>query len=132
MNVNSKERRTFAKISRRKKIEMKFTERIKRLREEGRMPQRQFLCKASANQTGLSLPSCSQQSRKQFAAVLEINTATCCKIEKGERRVKAGQVVVIADMLQTGREGLLALWLADQVPVCVANNMEVADKEIGV
>ena len=92
------------KISRRKKIGMKFIERIKQLREERRMPQR------------------------QFTAALEIDTATYCKIEKGERRVKAGQVVVIADMLQTGREGLLALWLADQVPVFVANNMEVANK----
>ena len=104
---------------------MKFTERIKRLREEGRMPQRQFLCKASANQTGLSLPSCSQQSRKQFAAALEIDTATCCKIEKGERRVKTGQVAVIADMLQTGREELLALWLADQVAAVVVNEQKV-------
>ena len=111
---------------------MKFTERVKQLCGEGRTPQRQFLCKASANQTGLSLPSRSQKSHKQFAAALEIDTATCCKIEKGERRVKAGQVAVIANMLQTGREGLLALWLTDQVPVFVANNMEVADKAMGI
>jgi DNA-binding transcriptional regulator YiaG len=100
---------------------MKFIEQIKQLREERRMPQRQFLCKASANQTGLSLPSRSQKSHKQFAVALEIDTATCCKIEKGKRRVKAGQVAVIADMLQTGREGLLALWLADQVLVLVVD-----------
>jgi DNA-binding XRE family transcriptional regulator len=60
------------KISKRKKIEMKFTERIEQLCEECRMPQR------------------------QFAIDLEIDTATCCKIEKGERRVKAEQVAVIA------------------------------------
>ena len=44
---------------------MRFTERIKQLREERQMPQR------------------------QFAAALEIDTATYSKIEKDERRVKA-------------------------------------------
>jgi DNA-binding XRE family transcriptional regulator len=43
---------------------MKFAEHIKKLRGELRMPQR------------------------QLAAALEINTATYCKIEKGERRTK--------------------------------------------
>jgi transcriptional regulator with XRE-family HTH domain len=51
--------------------------------------------------------------QRQFAAALEINTATYCKIEKGERRVKAEQVVIIAGLLQTDKDELLALWLAD-------------------
>ena len=41
-----------------------FTERIKQLHEERQMPQR------------------------QLSAVLEVDTATYCKIEKGERRAR--------------------------------------------
>ncbi len=87
---------------------MKFTERIKQLREERQMPQR------------------------QLAAALEIDTATYCKIEKGERRVKGDQVVIIADILQTDKEELLALWLADQVPASVVNEKAVADKALKI
>ncbi len=68
---------------------MKFVERIKQLREERQLPQR------------------------KLATTLDIDTATYCKIEKGERRAKAEQVVVIADLLQTNKDELLALWLVD-------------------
>ena len=87
---------------------MQFTEQIKQLREERQMPQR------------------------QFAAALEIDTATYCKIEKGERRVKAEQVVVIADLLKTDKDDLLALWLADQVAAVVADEKKVADKALKI
>jgi transcriptional regulator with XRE-family HTH domain len=87
---------------------MRFIERIRQLREERQMPQR------------------------QLAAALEIDTATYCKIEKGERRTKGEQVVIIAEILNTSKEELLALWLADQVPVSVANEKEVADKALSI
>jgi len=87
---------------------MQFTKRIKQLREERQMPQR------------------------QFAAALEIDTATYCKIEKGERRVKAEQVVIIADLLKTDKDELLALWLADQVTAVVADEKKVADKALNI
>jgi transcriptional regulator with XRE-family HTH domain len=87
---------------------MKFTERIKQLREERQMPQR------------------------QFAAAFEIDTATYCKIEKGERRVKAEQVVVIAELLQTDKDELLTLWLADQISAVVADEQKVADKALNI
>ena len=87
---------------------MNFIERIKQLREERQMPQR------------------------QLAAALEIDTATYCKIEKGERRAKGEQVVIIADVLQTNKEELLALWLADQVPASVANEKAVADRALKI
>jgi transcriptional regulator with XRE-family HTH domain len=90
------------------KIEMKFTERIKQLREERQMPQR------------------------QFAAALEIDTATYCKIEKGERRVKVEQVVVIAKLLKTDKDKLLALWLADQVTAVVEDEQKVVDKALNI
>jgi DNA-binding XRE family transcriptional regulator len=87
---------------------MKFAEHIKKLRGEFRMPQR------------------------QLAAALEIDTATYCKIEKGERRAKGEQVILIAEMLHTNKEELLALWLADQVPASVPNKKGVADKALNI
>jgi len=87
---------------------MNFTERIKELREERQMPQR------------------------QLAAALEIDTATYCKIEKGERRAKCEQVTLIADMLKTNKEELLALWLADQVTVPIPNGRVIVDKALKI
>jgi transcriptional regulator with XRE-family HTH domain len=87
---------------------MKFTERIKQLREERQIPQR------------------------KLAAALDIDTATYCKIEKGERRVKAEQVVLIANLLETDKEELLALWLADQVAAVVDDEKKVARKALRI
>ena len=87
---------------------MLFTARIKQLREERQMPQR------------------------QFAAALEIDTATYCKIEKGERRVKAEQIVVIADLLKTDKDELLALWLADQITAVATDEKNVANKALNI
>jgi len=87
---------------------MNFTEHIRKLREERQMPQR------------------------QLAAALEIDTATYCKIEKGERRAKCEQVALIADILKTDKEELLALWLADQVTVSVVNEKVIADKALNI
>jgi len=87
---------------------MNFIERIRELREERQMPQR------------------------QLAAALEIDTATYCKIEKGERRTKCEQVIVIADILKTDKEELLALWLADQVTVPIVNEKVIAHKALSI
>jgi transcriptional regulator with XRE-family HTH domain len=108
IRCKSDKSRIFAKNIKKQKNrkQMKFTERIRQLREERQMPQR------------------------QFAAALEIDTATYCKIEKGERRVKAEQVVVIADLLQTDKDELLALWLADKVTAVVDDEQKVADKAL--
>lgn len=87
---------------------MKFIERIKQLREERQMPQR------------------------HLAAALKIDTATYSKIEKGERRVKGEQVVIIADVLQANKDELLTLWLADQVPASIANEKLIADRALKI
>jgi transcriptional regulator with XRE-family HTH domain len=87
---------------------MKFVERIKQLREERQLPQR------------------------KLATTLDIDTATYCKIEKGERRVKAEQVVVIAELLQADKDELLALWLADQVTAVVKDEQKVAGKALEI
>lgn len=68
-----------------------FSERIKELRIQNQMPQR------------------------QLAAALDIDTATYCKIEKGERKAKREQVEIIANVLKTDKEELITFWLADKV-----------------
>lgn len=68
-----------------------FSERIKELRIQKQMPQR------------------------QLAAALDIDTATYCKIEKGERKARREQVEIIAKVLKTDKEELITFWLADKV-----------------
>ena len=87
---------------------MKFIEYIREIREKQQMPQR------------------------QLAAALKIDTATYCKIEKGERKVKGNQVLIIADILRTNKEDLLALWIADQVPVNVKREKVVVNKTLEI
>lgn len=77
-----------------------FGNKIKTLREEKQIPQR------------------------QLAAELEIDTATYCKIEKGDRRAKREQVLILADSLQTDTKGLLRLWSADKVYDIIAEEEE--------
>jgi transcriptional regulator with XRE-family HTH domain len=84
-----------------------FTERIKQLRKELQLPQR------------------------KLAAALDIDTATYCKIEKGERRAKRKQVSIIAGLLKVDKDELLSLWLADQVYNMVKNE-EHADKALNI
>ena len=68
-----------------------FSERIKELRIQKQMPQR------------------------QLAAALNIDTATYCKIERGERKAKKEQVPILSRLFNVNTEQLLVLWLADQV-----------------
>lgn len=68
-----------------------FLERIKELRIQNQMPQR------------------------KLAAALDIDTATYCKIEKGERDAKREQVEIIAQVLSTDKDELITFWLADKV-----------------
>ena len=68
-----------------------FGNKIKTLREEKQIPQR------------------------QLAAELEIDTATYCKIEKGDRRAKREHVNALADLLGVDSKELIRLWSADKV-----------------
>ena len=68
-----------------------FSARLKQLREGKQMPQR------------------------HLAAALEIDTATYCKIERGDRQAKREQVFILAKLLNIDSEELLNLWLADKV-----------------
>lgn len=77
-----------------------FGNKLKSLREEKQIPQR------------------------QIAAVLEIDTATYCKIEKGDRRAKREQVIELAKTLQIDTKELLRLWSADKVYDIIAEEDE--------
>lgn len=70
---------------------MSFGERIKELRESKDLLQR------------------------QLAAPLEIDTPMFSKIERGERRAKREQVILLAELLNADVQELLTLWLAEQV-----------------
>lgn len=85
-----------------------FSERIKELRIQNQMPQR------------------------QLAAALDIDTATYCKIEKGERKAKKEQISILAKLFNVNTEHLLTLWLADQVSVVVSNDQKLAPKALSL
>lgn len=68
-----------------------FGNKLKELREEQQIPQR------------------------QLASVLEIDTATYCKIEKGNRIAKREHISIIAEFYNIDPKQLLRLWSADKV-----------------
>ncbi len=53
--------------------------------------------------------------QRQLAASLEIDTPMFSKIERGERKAKREQVLLLADLLHTDKNELLSIWLADQI-----------------
>ncbi len=87
---------------------MLFTEKIKELRIKNQMPQR------------------------QIAAALDIDTATYCKIERGERKAKKEQVVVLSEMFNVEMTELLTLWLADKVTDMVSDEQIVAPEALSI
>lgn len=87
---------------------MLFTEFIRQSREQLQLPQR------------------------KLAQALDIDTATYCKIEKGERNAKKEQVVVIAQVLNIDEKELLSLWLADKVSAIVGDEKGIADNVLDI
>ncbi len=65
-----------------------------------------------------------QIAQRQLASVLEIDTATYCKIEKGDRRAKREQVNVLAELLEADSKELIRLWSADKVYDLIAEEEE--------
>ena len=82
---------------------MLFAEKIRQLREEKQLLQR------------------------QVSAVLEIDNALYCKIERGDRIAKREQVTRLSELFKTDFDMLLSLWLADKIIVAIGNEKEVAD-----
>ncbi len=68
-----------------------------------------------------------QMLQRQLAAALDIDTATYCKIEKGERKAKREQVEIIAQLLSVDKKELVTLWLADKVYDVVGDETNAQD-----
>lgn len=68
-----------------------FGERIKQLRESNSLLQR------------------------QVAVYVGIDSPMLSKIEKGDRKAKREQISALANILESSRDELFTLWLADQV-----------------
>ena len=63
-------------------------------------------------------------TQRQLAAAIEIDTATYCKIEKGDRRAKREQVITLANLLEIDTKELIRLWSADKVYDIIAEEEE--------
>ena len=53
--------------------------------------------------------------QRQLAAYLEIDTPMFSKIERGDRRAKRSQVILLAKYFLIDEKDMLTLWLADKV-----------------
>lgn len=82
---------------------MLFAEKLRQLREEKRILQR------------------------QLASILEIDTPMYSRIERGERRAKREQIAIIAKFFDVKEEELVKLWLADRVYQIIENENSAND-----
>ncbi|MDR2927432.1 MAG: helix-turn-helix domain-containing protein [Cytophagaceae bacterium] len=87
---------------------MLFAKKIKQLREELQIPQR------------------------QLASALEIDTPMYSKIERGERPAKRKQIPFIANLLKTDEDILVTLWLADKIITAIGDEEEFAAQAWGI
>lgn len=87
---------------------MLFSDKIRQLREEKQLLQR------------------------QLASALEVDTPMYSKIERGDRSAKREQVLIIAKILSVNENELLILWLADKISDVIANETELADQALKV
>lgn len=53
--------------------------------------------------------------QRQLAAYLEIDTPMFSKIERGDRRAKRSQVIMLAEYFHVDEKEILTLWLADKI-----------------
>lgn len=86
--------------------DMIFGKKIKELREEQGMVQR------------------------QLAAVIEVDTPMYSKIERGERKAKREHVLLLAKELHIDENELLTIWLADKVLDVVEDEHEIKNDAI--
>jgi HTH-type transcriptional regulator, competence development regulator len=87
---------------------MLFANKIRRLREDQQLLQR------------------------QLAAALEIDTPMYSKIERGDRPAKRIQVVALAKLLSIDETELLTLWLADKISEVMENEGLIAGQALEI
>jgi transcriptional regulator with XRE-family HTH domain len=92
-----------------------------------------------ANQFGEKIKQLREKNhllQRQVASQMELDNPMLSKLERGERKAKKEQVILFAEILNTSRDDLLTLWLADQVVEVVQNEdlalkaMQVAEEEV--
>lgn len=93
----------------------------------------------SANRFGDMVRKLREQQnllQRQIAGKLEIDTPMLSKIERGERKAKREQVILLAKILEADQEELVTLWLADKVYEVVKDEsnaikaLQVAEQEL--
>ncbi len=73
---------------------------------------------------------------RQLAAILEVDTATISKIERGERNMKREQVLKVSDLFNVDPKELLSLWLGEKIYKIVEedelalNALKIAEQEL--
>ena len=60
-------------------------------------------------------------SQRQLSIALDIDTATYCKIERGNRKAKREQIIILSDLLQIDNKELIRLWSADKIYEIIAD-----------
>lgn len=92
-----------------------------------------------ANQFGERLKQLREQNKllqRQVASLLEIDTPMLSKIERGERKARKEQVIQFAKVMKVDKEELITLWLADQIYDVIKGEdlaskaMDVAQQEL--
>lgn len=92
-----------------------------------------------ANQFGEKIKQLRESNhllQSQVASQMEIDNPMLSKLERGERKAKKEQVIQFAEILNTSKDDLLTLCLADQVVEVVQNEdlalkaMQVAEEEV--
>lgn len=87
---------------------MLFADKIRSLREEKKMLQR------------------------ELAAALSVDTPMYSRIERGERPIKREQIKILADILCTDESELLKLWLADQVSALLNGEEDIINDVLDI
>jgi transcriptional regulator with XRE-family HTH domain len=72
-----------------------------------------------------------QIRQREVAACLKADTAFVSKLEKGERKARRDQVLLLAELFSVDKDELLSLWLAEKV-YDVLKNEDVAKKALKV
>jgi len=70
--------------------------------------------------------------QRELATLLEIDTATYCKFEKGDRRVRREQIEILSTFFDIQKQDLLSLWLADKISEIIEDDNEIAKKAFQV
>lgn len=70
--------------------------------------------------------------QRKVAAALDIDTATYCKIEKGNYFPRKERVIQLADILKADKDELVKLWLADKITIVAESEKDFAQEALNL